>query len=146
MLLLVVDDCKAFEKKEKYIENLFIDGILHANNIKEAEALVKEKNTVDLLVINNIVVETNYEIQELKKLNDSFPGSIILKVTDESLGIRLIKRGAITDYFLADENEDVELSNLKKALKTSSIKTRINKNICQVNECMDFINKITTKR
>lgn len=143
MLLLVVDDDKAFQKKEKYIEVLFSGGILHVNNIQEAEELVKEKESVDFLVINNIVIETNFEIAELKKLNDSFCGSIVLKVTNEKLGLDLIKRGIIADYFLADENEEAEIGNLKKALKTSSIKQRVGRKLCSINEGLQLINKIT---
>lgn len=145
MLLLIVDDDKAFAQKEKYIEVLFTGGILHVNNIHEAEELVKEKNTVDFLVINNIVIENGFEIEELKKLNDSFCGSIVLKVTDERLGIDLIKRGVIADYFLADSNEEVEIGNLKKALKTTSIKQRVNRKLCNIAEGIQLMNKITMR-
>lgn len=143
MLLLIVDDPNTFAKKELYAEALPVKGVLHANSLVEAEEIIAEKNQVDLLLINNILIEgVEYEIDELKKLNCVFSGAIILKVDDELLGIKLLKAGIITEYYLSDKNSEIELNNLREAFRLASLKHRISKSFCKINSNLQKINSL----
>lgn len=147
MLLLIIDDTNTFAKKELYSETLSVGGILHANSIKEAEEILEEKNQVDLLLINNILIEDiDYNIDELKKLHDKFSGAILLKVTDEKVGLKLIKMGLVTEYYLSDDNKEKELANLQEGLKLASIRREISKSITACNyglkQCKKYLNLV----
>lgn len=93
MLLLIIDDSEAMRKKELYIHKLPVDGVVHVNTIEEAEKKIEDNKRFGCLVINNILLENkNYCLSELKKLSGSYDGGIILKVSDELLGLNLLKQ------------------------------------------------------
>lgn len=146
MLLLIIDDESAFAKKEAYSQRLPVRGILHANTLGEAQKMILKEDDVDFLLIRNVLIENvAYQLEELKKLSRSFSGAIILKVDNEEIGFSLMKKSIISEYYLSDEDKDVEFENLKKAFKFASLKRRISKNLCQVNQDFQKIHEFKIK-
>lgn len=134
MLLLVVDpeEKDILKKQDKYLKSLDVSKVLSANSIDEAKELIKNVNCPDCPVVINFLIIEQYlkENKSLEDLSLQFRGVIIIRVidTDDELrAIDLLKNGIITEYFLADKDENTELSNLKKAFEISLGKKRFNK-------------------
>jgi len=145
MLLLVVDDNSAFEKKERYINELHVDNIIHALSLDEAQKILSRRlDTLNIaLIINQVLIEDiKFEEDELRKITRTFHGSIILKVDDDLVGIHLMKKGLITDYYLSNSDEKLELSRLKQAFKLSMLKQRMRTNIYNANKNLKLIHEM----
>lgn len=140
MLLLITDESLAQEKKEVYIDLLPVDGIITTNSIDEARKIVVDNAKVDIVVINNVLIEdipvTN---DDLKKLSFNFSGIIILKVANDIEGVKLIKAGLISDYYVSSENKDVELARLKEAFNQANNQKML---VCNLNSCYQALNEL----
>lgn len=145
MLLLVVDENSAFQKKEQYINELHIDGIIHATSLAEAKKILShvEDTSNIALVISEVLIE-NIEINEnkLKNISENFNGPIILKVHDDLVGLNLMRKKLITDYYLANSDTRLELSRLRQVFKLVSIKQRIINNLSNANQNLKAIEEM----
>ena len=147
MLLLVVDDKYVVSKKQLYEKELCIQGVVTVNSLFQAEKVISRQfSTEDMsIVINNILLD-EFKIDDndyLRKIRDNFDGAIILKVSDELLGLNLIRDGLITDFYLANEDSNIELESLKHAYKLATLKKRANNKIIEINKNLAELKDIT---
>jgi hypothetical protein len=134
MSLLVINN--SVFKKDKYLQNLPVNGVFNASCI--TDDVLDDLEDVDYILIE----DCDYDIDELKRINCSFNGEIIVKVDDDYVGLQLIKSGAATEYYLSSNDKNVEVNNLKKAFKLASIKYRLNKNKKDFRETCAKIRKL----
>lgn len=133
MLLLVIDteEKNLIKKRQKYLKILNVVDVLSAKSIDEARNIINKFHCPECPVVINFLIVEKYleEHKSLIDLSSEFKGVIILRVSnceEEEKVIDLLKRGVITEYFLADDNESVEDENIKKAFNIAIRKKNFN--------------------
>lgn len=142
MLLLVIGDEFAQYKKELYIDNLPVDGIIVSHSLDSANQLIKSMHPEVVFIHHLVLEDIELQAKELKKINNIYDGAIIAKVDSDLIGLRLMKQNLITDYFIAAENKEEELANLKKCFNTAVTKTELNKSLESVTNTLCAVKKM----
>ncbi len=122
--VLVVDE------KDKYREKVFtnipgVESIVTTNDITKVKTMLsRDVNGLppfEILVISALFVDKAVKEKELEEISDIFAGSIIVRCDTDEIGLRLIKLGLATDYYISNEQEN---ENLHRAVESASIRKR----------------------
>jgi hypothetical protein len=129
-------------KKELYLSNIESGGVVLAESLNEAKSILK-KEDIKYLVIAVLVEDVELCSEKLKELRKIYSGAIIIKVLEETIGINLLKKGLIDEYYLANQDKEKEILNLKKAYKIAGIQRTVKEKIsCIRGELEACLNKV----
>ncbi len=122
--VLIVDEKEKF--REKIFHNMIgVDNIVTIDDITKAkDILYNHANGVydfQVLVISAVFVDKVVKNNELLDFLQFFPGSVIVRCDNEADGLKLLRDGLATDYYISDTHE---LENLKRAVDNAVIHNR----------------------
>lgn len=139
MLMLITDNPEGNE----YLEEILpIDGLLIVSCFEEAEKHLLYE-LPDSIIIDKMLIEKDIvKINDLKRIKRLFDGIILIKVANELAGIKLMKNGLISEYYISDEDKNKEKQRLKKAFKLATIRHDLNSDVIKCKNNLKTINSI----